>query len=1046
MFKSIPKDRTFPDIEQDVLTFWDTQEIFKKSLEQTKDGKPFVFYDGPPFATGLPHYGHLLAGTLKDIIPRYWTMRGHYVERRFGWDCHGLPVENEIEKQLKISGKQQIEEIGVATFNEACRSIVLRYTSEWKKTVKRMGRWVDFKDDYKTMQPSYMESIWWVFKQLWDKELIYNGFRVQPYCPRCSTPLSNFETNQGYADVQDPSITVHMPLLDRPNTSLLVWTTTPWTLPSNVAIAVGADIEYIEIKDGDHTYILAESRLSSYYKKTEDIEILNRYKGSALVGLYYKPLFTYFADRCDTYFKIVHADFVSTENGTGLVHIAPAFGEDDYTIGQEHNWPIVCPVDEEGKYTDEVPEYQGVEVKAADKRIIKRLKDEGSLIHQGTIQHSYPHCYRCDSPLIYKAISTWFCNIEPLKEKMLKNNNQVHWVPEHLQHGRFGKWLEGARDWNLSRNRYWGTPIPVWTCEQGHHTCIGSTSELEKLTGQKITDLHKHFIDDLTFPCPQCGTPTTRITEVLDCWFESGAMPYAQHHYPFENKEKVDATFPADFVAEGLDQTRGWFYTLLVISSALFDKPAFKNVIVNGIILAEDGKKMSKRLKNYPAPELMLNKYGADAIRLFMINSAAVRAETLCFTEQGIVEILRSVIIPLWNSYQFFITYANEDIRKAQLSWRPEHPYRTSVNELDRWIMSDLQTLTAKVRTEMDAYHLDRVVPALVGFVDNLTNWYIRRSRERFWRAEDDTDKNDAYATLYQVLITFCKLLAPSLPFLPEAIYRSLISFSTEDAPESVHLCPYPEVITEQIDTLLERKMALIRRVVFMGRSLRSSHRIKNRQPLPQLSIITRDTEVKNAMDGMQILIADELNIKDIIFAQNEDELVTLSAKPNFKVLGKRMGKRMKEASAIIATFSTETIHSLEQGATEMVAEVAVAIEDITVVRTPREGMVLETFESLTVVLDTTVTPELRKEGIANDLINRIQNLRKESGFNISDHIALTFLEGADPHLQEVLCNSHKSFIKDAVLAESIDPATSLKQPVSLDIDGKNIEIEIRQI
>ncbi|MFW6245377.1 MAG: isoleucine--tRNA ligase, partial [Fibrobacterota bacterium] len=633
-FKPVDTQIRFPQVESEILRLWQEENTFRQSLRATEKNDAFVFYDGPPFATGLPHYGHLLAGTLKDIIPRYWTMRGHYVDRRFGWDCHGLPVENEMEKEFKVSGKRDIEKLGIHIFNEACRSIVLRYTGQWEKVVNRMGRWVDFVNQYRTMDPPYMESIWWVFKQIWDKKLIYQGFRVQPYCPRCATPLSNFEVNEGYKDVRGPSITVSFPLADDPSVKILVWTTTPWTLPSNVVLAAGPDVTYVKIRDGGNTYILAKDRLGAYYKDPSSVEIVEELKGSALEGLRYVPLFDFFKDRDTRFFSVTTADFVSTEDGTGIVHIAPAFGEDDFQVGARLGLPIVCPVDDEGKFTEEVPEWQGRMVHEANDDITRTIKQAGRLIHKGTIEHRYPFCYRCDTALIYKAITTWFMKIDPLKSNMLENNQQIHWVPQHLQNGRFGKGIESAPDWNISRNRYWGTPLPIWICECGHTECVGGLGELHKLVGagdrekgerihaqaaRKVeemlrgpelaghlslagidtswagrlkeaaispVDLHRHVIDEMEVHCPVCKGQMQRTSEVLDCWFESGSMPYAQMHYPFDNKERFESNFPADFIAEGLDQTRGWFYTLTVLGSALFSRPAFKNVIVNGIILA----------------------------------------------------------------------------------------------------------------------------------------------------------------------------------------------------------------------------------------------------------------------------------------------------------------------------------------------------------------------------------------------------------------------------------------------------------------------------
>ena len=752
-FKDVDKQVSFPKLEEKVLETWKKDKLFEKSLKKNENNESYIFYDGPPFATGLPHYGHILPGTIKDIIPRYQTMKGKYVARKWGWDCHGLPVENLIEKELNLNSKKEILSYGIDKFNEACRNSVLRYTSEWEKTIDRMGRWVDFRNSYRTMDAKYMESIWWVFKSLWEKGLIYEGFKILPYCPRCTTPLSNFETNQGYKDVQDPAVTIAFKLKDEDNTYILAWTTTPWTLPSNTGLAVGKDIEYVKVKDGDKYYILASDLLSRYYKDVNSVEIAARFKGPELVGKKYEPLFPYFTHlENEGAFRVVIGHHVTTESGTGIVHIAPGFGEDDAEIGRKEGLPALCPIDQEAKFTDEVPDYKGIQVKKADKDIIKRLKAEGKLIRQETYQHSYPHCWRCDEPLIYRAVSSWFVNIQKIKDKMIAANEKINWMPDHIKHGRFGKWIEQARDWAISRNRYWGCPIPVWKCEEcGEVICVGSIEELEKLSGKKITDIHKHYVDPITLKC-KCGHEMHRVDEVLDCWFESGSMPYAQVHYPFENKEKFEANYPADFIAEGLDQTRGWFYTLVVLGAALFDKNAFKNVVVNGLVLAEDGRKMSKRLRNYPDIDEVFNKYGADALRLYLMNSAAVKAGDLLFSENGITEVLRNYHLPLWNSYSFFVTYANVD------GWTPDQKVTTFTNPLDIWLNSVTEKLVAAVDGALGSYDFQTAIKSLYKYIDDLTNWYIRRSRRRFWKSEDDTDKKAAYTALYNACRSDCSV------------------------------------------------------------------------------------------------------------------------------------------------------------------------------------------------------------------------------------------------------------------------------------------------
>ena len=1080
-FKPVNTQVRFPEVEKEILANWKKEDTFKKSLEKTSDKEKFVFYDGPPFATGLPHYGHLLAGTIKDIIPRYWTMRGYYVDRGFGWDTHGLPVENEMEKEFKVSGKRQIEEMGLHLFNEACRSIVLRYTSQWQDVVERMGRWVDFENGYRTMDAPYMESIWWVFKEVWDKDLIYEGFRVQPYCPRCTTPLSNFEVNEGYKDKKDISVTVKMPLVDDEKTSILVWTTTPWTLPSNLVLAAGADIDYVKVKDGDEYFILAKARLSAYYKDEESYEIVEEFKGSELVGKRYKPLYTFFADRSDKFFQVTTAEYVSTEDGTGIVHIAPAFGEDDFQVGKELGLPIVCPVDAEGCFTDEVKGYEGRFIHDVNLDIIKEISAMGRMVHKQTIEHRYPHCYRCDTPLLYKAIDTWFMKIEPLKENMKANNLDIHWVPDHLQKGRFGKGIASAPDWNIARNRYWGTPIPIWRCECGHDECVGSLEQLHSLAGngdvdkgkaahtaaaekirqvikddaqetfekfgidsswaEKVSstdiediDLHPHIVNQLELSCPKCGKTMERTPEVLDCWFESGSMPYAQNHYPFENKEEFEANFPANFIAEGIDQTRGWFYTLTVLASALFEKPAFKNVIVNGIILAEDGNKMSKRLKNYAPPTEIMEKIGADAIRLFLINSPAVRAEDLRFSEDGVLEMARSVLIPFWNAYSFLVTYLNED------EWTPKNGVTppNSDNDLDKWIISLLNDTIANVNKEMEEYNLYKVVPQLVEFIDNLTNWYIRRSRLRFWKSENDGDKETAFQTLYFVLVQFSKVMAPFLPFLTDAVYQNLVCSVDKDAPSSVHLCDFPQADEALANKDAVVRMDLIRQAVGIGRLLRSRYTIKTRQPLASATIIVRDDHKRALIEELSYLIKDELNVKEVILEKNEESVLNISAKANFKVLGKVFGKDMKTAAAEIAKFTSEDITALENGETREVLGKEITFSDIQLVRQKKEGVEVETEGEITLALNTEITPSLKAEGYAREFINRVQTHRKESDYSVSDRISLEVY--CDTELRDAL-KEFEEMISTQTLTTSLTWDAEIANPVVVKVDDFEVKL-----
>jgi len=1036
LYQEVDPKPDFAVLEQRVLDFWDKNQVFEESIRLREGKKDFVFYDGPPFATGLPHFGHIVPGTIKDVIPRYRTMRGYRVERRFGWDCHGLPVEYEMEKNLGISGKTEIEQYGVAKFNESCRGIVQRYVSEWRHTVRRMGRWVDFDHAYKTMDLDFMESIWWVFKTLWEKGLIYEGYYILPYSPKLSTPLSNFEVNLGgYHDVHDPAITVRFKLKDRP-VSILAWTTTPWTLPSNLGLAVGEDLTYLQIEAQDEQLILAEALISKYFPDSSSYKIVKRLKGKDLVGLSYVPLFPYFADlESKGAFRIHAADFVSVEEGTGIVHLAPGFGEDDYNTLAPKGIPVVVPLDAECRFTAEVPEYQGTFVKDADKLIIQRLKDEGKLYKRDTILHAYPHCYRTGAPLIYRAVSSWFVNIGKIKNAMIQANQQIHWYPEHIKNGRFGKWLEGARDWAISRNRYWGNPIPVWKCDKtGKAICVGSLDELEKLSGVRPKDLHKHYVDDITWPSPWGGT-MRRVPEVLDCWFESGAMPYAQQHYPMENKEKFEKNFPADFINEGLDQTRGWFYTLTILAAALFQKPAFKSVIVSGIVLAEDGRKMSKSLRNYTDPLEVMNKFGADALRLFLMMSSVVKADDLRYSDEGVKNILRDYIIPLWNAYSFYVTYANIDEIK------PEAEPKNLSNPLDAWILSEIESLTENYRDLMDQNDIHRAVERLMGFLDLMNNWYIRRSRRRFWKDEVDQDKRDAYTVLHWVLRRFILLAAPFIPFITETIYQNL---KRKDEPLSVHLCDYPEVHQQWRDPQLEQKMALVRKAVVLGRSLRSSHQIKNRQPLRELFLVTRDPQEKSILLEMQEIIQEEINVKEISFYDNEEELVEYKAKANFKVLGKILGSKMKEAAMAIEQLSSKEIAQILDGSIIKLQindwELELESEHLVVQRLEKPNRVVLNEGSLTVGLDITLTPELVQEGILRDFIRLVQNRRKEKKLSITDRIRLKIK--TTPQLNEVL-NFGENLLFQETLCDGWEPSdTALAVVVEMDDGEASFDLE----
>jgi len=985
MFDEVSQE-SFDEREKNVLKFWQDEEMYEKSIAQRRHCPLFTFYDGPPFATGLPHYGHLLTGTIKDVVLRYKTMKGFYVPRRFGWDCHGLPIENEIEKTFGLSGAASIENFGIAHFNEECRKIVLRYTEEWKTIVNRMGRWVDFNHTFRTMDSVFMESVWWIFKQLYqEKGLVYEGMKVMPFSAKLGTPLSNFEASENYKEVDDPSLTLAFQSRDEPNTYFLAWTTTPWTLISNLALMVGPLIEYAEIVDHDskHHLILASARLSAYYKDCSHYTLIRTFPGFELEGKRYIPLFDYFIDHAQRgAFRILLEDSVSFEDGSGIVHCAPAFGEVDFYASQRAGIDPVCPVNNNGCFTEEIPEYQGLFVKNADKKIIHDLREGGKVFRQGTFHHRYPFCPRSDTPLIYKSVCTWFIAVEKIKEQMLAVNDRIHWTPAHIQYGRFGKWLEGARDWAISRNRYWGTPIPLWRADDGELVIVGSRKELEELTGVEVRDLHRHFIDQLTFE--KNGKRFKRISEVFDCWFESGSMPYAQYHYPFENRELFESHFPADFIAEGLDQTRGWFYTLTVLSTALWNQPAFKNVIVNGLVLAEDGAKMSKRLQNYPDPVQVIRQYGADAIRLYLLHSSAVKGEDLSFSEEGVALILRQILLPLWNAYSFFVTYARI------YHWKPVSLPEKLDQAIDEWLVSLLNKLIHEVEFGMDDYHLSVAVEPFVAFIDQLTNWYIRRSRRRFWQAEDSRDRAEAFATLYYVLMGLIKIAASYVPFISESIYQNL---RTSDLPLSVHLCDFPLYHSDRRNEKLEAEMEAVHVAVSLGHMLRKERKLKVRQPLPAAHLVSSDPRILSFLEDQQHLIAEELNVKKVTFSGREEEWVNLRAKPHFRVLGKKVGKGIKGVQAAIEQFSQHQLQELLNGETLIVhlegQSISLSLEDVQVERVVREGSIAVNQGLITIALDIHLTEALLLEGLARELVNKVNTMRRDAHLAITDRITL---------------------------------------------------------
>lgn len=988
----------FPKLEEEIVEYWEKQDIFAKSVAKPAPKGRYAFYDGPPFATGTPHYGHLVPGTIKDLVPRYWTMRGYQVERKWGWDCHGLPIENIAEKELGITHKKEIETLGVAKFNEICRSKVLEYVDEWKKVMRRFGRWADMEHAYQTMDRDYMESVWWVFKSLWDKGLIYESYRTMHICPRCETTLSQSEVAEGYKDVKDLAVTAKFKLDARQKigdfvtddtTYVLAWTTTPWTLPGNVALAVNRDVDYIAyaFEESDlrgQTVIVAKERAGEIIGKKVPIHentfsVSKAFKGKDLVGKAYKPLFEYYAKDAslknrENGWKIYHADFVTTDMGTGIAHEAPGFGEDDMQLGLANDLPWVQHVNMDGSMKAEVTDFAGRPVKskedpsAMDVEIIKYLAKAGTLFAKEKYEHSYPHCWRCDTPLLNYATSSWFVNVTEIKPKMLELAKDINWSPAHIKDGRWGKWLEGARDWSISRQRYWASVMPIWKCECGELRVFGSATELEEASGKKIDDLHKHIVDEVTVPCAKCGGVMQRVPDVLDTWFDSGSMPYAQLHYPFENKEKFESTFPAQFIAEAVDQTRAWFYYQHVIGTGIKDSNAFQNVVVNGIVLAEDGKKMSKKLKNYPDPMEILNKYGSDALRYYLLSSPVVAAENLNFSERDMSDIQRNVFRMLWNSYSFFTTYVAID------NWEPKADAKPSDNLLDHWILSELQLLTREVNAAMEAYELNRATRAFGPFVDNLSNWYIRRSRKRFWKSEDDGDKEQAYQTLYEVLKKLSLLTAPFTPFIAEEIYRNL----TDE--ESVHLAEYPVADESLIDVELNKKMTEVREIVTLGLQLRAQAGIKVRQPLSQLWVQNISWEDAEFCE----IISDEMNIKNVYIPGRGD--VT------------------EHGSSLSANVGNE----------------------------------------ISIILFTDVTPELKIEGEAREIIRAIQEGRKKAGFNVEDRIVLSY-NGKE----NVFANAElKALIMREVLVPSDPIEGSLENAEyseTVDIEGESFTFSLKR-
>ncbi len=1271
-FDPVNPKELFPNLEREIIEFWEKNDTFRKSIESRDISDSYVFYDGPPFATGLPHYGHILAGTLKDVMPRFFTMRGKRIPRVFGWDCHGVPVEFQVEKENNIGGKPEIEKMGVGKYNELCRNIVMRCSKDWEKTVRRMGRWVDFQNDYKTMDPDYMESVWWVFKSLWEKGLIYEGLKVVAYSPKLGSPLSNFEAGLNYKDIDDPAVTVAFRLIDEPDTYVLSWTTTPWTLPSNLALVVNPKMEYAKVqvttfqhKDGSISYgppiydsnkigevpvatvkyfILAKSLIDKYFDKSrEEFEVVDVFNGKDLIGKKYVPLFEFFKDLKNA-FQIFGDDFVSEEEGTGVVHMAPT-GEDDARILQANDIELVYPFDEncyfnemipplKGKYFRYDPEVPGTKEDNANIWVLEELKKKKLLIKREQIRHSYPHCWRTECALMYRGIKTWFVNVEKIKERMVQLNEEILWVPDAVGHKRFANWLENAKDWAISRNRYWGAALPVWKCGSCDHAeCIGSVADLqekgwkekivavmrhgegehnidgiinsdpskeipltkkgreetkesakglkplgidliiaspfprtketaeivageiglqgedivfderlrelglgdadgknhaefkqlfhspheryygnphngetgeevykritsileelrtdEKYRGKNILlvthgdparnirryftnesveklfstddplitptssyavysfenrpvnergaiDLHRPYIDDIELRCEKCGEKMKRVPEVLDCWFESGSMPYAQFHYPFENKDYFEKNFPADFIAEGLDQTRGWFYTLHVLSTALFDKPAFKNIIVNGIVLAEDGQKMSKSKKNFPDPHEVFEKYGVDAVRFTLMNSPVVRADDLRFSEKAVLENVKSVFLPLWNAYSFFVTYANID------GWEPPKVIQDieSFEKLDRWILAELRELIRKVTESMEVYEILSATREIPLFLEKLTNGYIRRSRRRFWKSGMEKDKAEAFATLHIVLTKLCQVLAPFSPFLPEHIYRNL----TKE--ESVHLTDFPDFKDFPDDPALRQEFDVMDTIISLGLSIRAGKKIKVRQPLSKAELYLPKEIPFSVIEANRDVIEKELNVKSLDLIESAEKIASKMVKPNAAILGPRLGKAMQG----VICDAREGKYLEKEGGIEIAGNFLEA-GTYTIEYVSHEGFDVASEKGIVIALDTEVTEELQKEGYVRDLVRQIQEMRKEAGFDVADRIFVSI--AGDDDLLEIFKTSSE-LISTEVLAKQIGFGKHMQKNMfemcdyekDVEIEGKKLQVLLKK-
>ena len=1050
MYKQVPTSLNFVDREKAVEKFWEDNNIFKKSMEHRKEGETYTFYDGPPTANGKPHIGHVETRTIKDMIPRYRTMKGYMVPRKAGWDTHGLPVELEVEKLLGLDGKEQIEEYGLAPFIDKCKESVWKYKGMWEDFSRTVGFWADMDNPYVTYDDNFIESEWWALKTIWDEGLLYKGFKIVPYCPRCGTPLSSHEVAQGYKAVKERSAIVRFKVKGE-DAYFLAWTTTPWTLPSNVALCVNPEETYLKVKAADgYTYYiakaLADKVLGRLAEEGKDAyEVLETYVGKDLEYKEYEPLYKCAGDAAKKQKKKAHFvtcdGYVTMTDGTGIVHIAPAFGEDDSRIGRNYELPFVQFVDGKGDLTAETP-YAGKFVKDADPLVLKDLDAEGKLFDAPKFEHDYPFCWRCDTPLIYYARESWFIKMTAVKDDLVRNNKTINWIPASIGEGRFGNWLENIQDWGVSRNRYWGTPLNIWECECGHQHSIGSREELYKMSGNekaKTVEFHRPYIDEITITCPECGKQMKRVPEVIDCWFDSGAMPFAQHHYPFENKDLFEQQFPADFISEAVDQTRGWFYSLLAESTLLFNKAPYKNVIVMGHVQDENGQKMSKSKGNAVDPFNALETYGADAIRWYFYTSSAPWLPKR-FSGKAVQEGQRKFMGTLWNTYAFFVLYANIDNFDAS-------KYTLEYDKLpvmDKWLLSKLNSTVAEVDSNLDQYRIPEAAKALQDFVDEMSNWYVRRSRERFWAKGMEQDKINAYMTLYTALVTICKAAAPMIPFMTEDIYQNLVRSNDANAPESIHLCDFPVVNKDHIDKKLEEDMEDVLDAVVMGRACRNEAAIKNRQPISRMYIKSDFT----LSEFYQEIIEDELNVKEVVFTDDVRDFTSYTFKPQLRTVGPKYGKQLggiqKHLAALDGNAAMDELNA--DGALKFdVDGVAVELtkDDLLIDMAQKEGYVSQEDNRMTVVLDTNLTPELVEEGFVYEIISKIQTMRKESGFEVTDHIRVS-INGNDK-LSEI-AQKNKEAISGKVLADELTSGAEYGVSKEWNINGENAVIAVERV